>query len=147
MISIKYTNPNPRYKPYQVYQQQPVKSYYQPPAVVQTQLSIAAIRAAKVGITTDEWQRRDAIVRALSEECKWAFMDQFYPFNLEYYRKYGKCVFVNKAKTYQDLDHDDWPANDTPLIFTARALAPIDTEDRAPFICNLGFMQKDIPTE
>ena len=111
----------------------------------QSQLSLAAIRPAKLNITTMEWQRRDAIIRRMAHECKLTFMDTFYPPTLEDYITYGKCVYVGKPVSYAECDSEEWPLNDSPLLFSAKSLN--ENGETENFLCNLAFMQKDMPKE
>ena len=131
------------------------KRYYTPPVVVphhkppviypfpHTALAQATVRAARLNITTMEWQRRDAIVRKMSGECKYNFMDVFYPPTLDDYITYGKCVYLGKPQSYAECDGDEWPTNDAPLLFSAQSLG--DDGEKNNFFCNLAFMQKEMP--
>ena len=110
-----------------------------------TTLSVAVVRAARLNISTMEWQRRDAIIRKLAAECKYNFMDTFYPPTLEDYITYGKCVYIGKPTTYAECDGDEWPVNDAPLLFSAQSLG--DDGQKENFFCNLGFMQKEMPKQ
>ena len=110
-----------------------------------TPLSVAATRAAKIGISTNEWQRRDEIVRRISDKCELIFMDQFYPSTKAFYEQYGKCAFLSKPGSYEYVDKEDWPESDDPMIFTVRPLAPKDG-NQGHIFCNLAFMRKDEPT-
>lgn len=127
---------------------------YAPPVVVvppkvttypfpHTHLAQATVRAARLNITTMEWQRRDAIVRKMSGECKLQFMDTFYPPSLDDYITYGKCVYLGKPTSYAECDGDEWPTNDSPLLFSAQSLG--EDGEKNNFFCNLAFMQKEMP--
>lgn len=145
MISViypnKYDNGVKRYVPPITYiPNTPKVTTYPYPS---TQLSQAAIRAAKINITTIEWQRRDEIVRAMARQCNLNFMDTFYPPTLDDYIKYGKCVYLGKAQAYAEIDTDDWPKTDSPLIFSAQSLN--DDGEKSNFCCNLAFIQKEMP--
>lgn len=109
----------------------------------QSALSIAAMRAAKLGISTAEWQRRDDLVKKLAAECKMNFMDTFYPSIFDEWVKRGKCVYLGKPSTYAEIDADTWPANDNVLVFSARSI----DGDTTPFVCNLKFMTPEVPVE
>jgi len=110
----------------------------------QSQLSIAATRAAKIGITTAEWQRRDELVRALAKECTLEFMAPFYPSVYSEWLKRGRCVYVGKPSSYAEIDNDEWPENDNVLIFHARSM---NGGDASIFYCNLAFMSQEIPKD
>lgn len=108
-----------------------------------TPLAEAITRAAKLGITTIEWQRRDAIVRRLyAENSTWKFMDSFYPSIKSHYDELGMCWMVGSVKSYKEIDHSEWPADDKPMIFSARP-----ARGGTDFVCNLAFMSKEIPTD
>ena len=109
----------------------------------QSALSIAAMRAAKLGISTAEWQRRDELVKKLAAECKMNFMDTFYPSIYDEWVKRGKCVYLGKPASYSEIDADLWPANDNVLVFSARSL----DGDTTPFVCNFKFMTPEVPVE
>lgn len=111
--------------------------------VTHTPLAEAAIRASKIGISTEEWQRRDSIIRKLwSENTKWFFMDDFYPSSKKYYDEIGKCWYKGAVASYREIDHNKWPENDKVLIFSASPC-----KGGAEFVCNLEFMSKEVPTE
>jgi hypothetical protein len=150
MISTIYRAKVPRIPKYKEYVPPTTTNHY-PPVVTHptTPLAEAATRAAKLGITTIEWQRRDEHVRKLAREgsIKWGFMDEFYPCSKDYYAKYGKCVYIGSVHSYREIDHNEWPVDDNVMVFNARPIqAPIDGY-QAPFICNIDFMQKEPPTE
>lgn len=126
-------------------------SNYNPPVTPQigfvgtsnhVSLAEATTRAAKLGISTPEWQRRDAIVRRkYAENTTWKFMDTFYPSRKDIYEEVGRCWFVGAVSSYKEIDHSEWPEDDKVLIFTARPCK--GGED---FICNIELMSKTEPT-
>lgn len=157
MISLYFRNPSPPKPHYNSYNRYPI--VHTPPTTVaaqpstviqtpqQTMLGIALQRASKLGITTIEWQRRDDIVRKLYSDSlpKWKFMDEFYPSSLEWYNRYGKCVYIGAVYSYAEIDHTPWPDDDSVMIFSARPLEPKEPKDAVQFICNGHFMSKELP--
>lgn len=136
----KYANGHKRYYPPAAPSRGAVVTYPFP----QSQLSVAAIRAAKLNITTTEWQRRDGIVRSMAYACKLQFMDTFYPPTLEDYIQYGRCVYLGKPSSYAEIDNEEWPVSDSPLIFSAQSLG--EDGEKQNFFCNIAFIQKEMPT-
>ena len=159
MISATYKNPyEVRFKPHYNYQShqhhQGTPPWVTPPTPPNNVVALpaplkvhqlAVTRSVVVGITTAEWQRRNYIVETLLKECKMTFMDEFYPFNEDWYKRYGKCVYLGRVDGYYQIDKEDWPLNDHPLLFQARAVAPLNHADAVPFLCNLAFMCKAPP--
>lgn len=108
-----------------------------------TTLHEAVTRAARVGISTAEWQRRDAVVRRLfAENSTWRFMDSFYPLYKKDYEELGMCHFVGAVSSYKEIDHQPWPEDDEVMIFTGRS-----HKAGNDFVCNLKYMSKQRPTE
>lgn len=132
-VVTSYPTPTPYYP------QQQQHSHYSN----QSALSVAATRAAKIGITTAEWQRRDELVKALAKECTLDFMSPFYPSVFSEWVKRGKCVYLGKPSSYAEIDTDEWPKNDNVLIFHARSM----TGDQSIFHCNLAFMSQELPKD
>lgn len=107
-----------------------------------TTLAEATTRAAKQGITTIEWQRRDAVIRRLfSENDRWKFMDSFFPSIKEDYEELGMCWFIGAVSSYKEIDHLPWPEDDEVMIFSGRA-----AKNSNEFVCNLKYMSKERPT-
>ena len=107
-----------------------------------TTLAEATTRAAKIGITTVEWQRRDAVIRRLfSENDRWKFMDSFYPSIKEDYEELGMCWYIGAVSSYKEIDHNPWPEDDEVLIFTGRS-----AKSSQDFLCNLKYLSKERPT-
>ena len=172
MISVIYRNPKrPAYSGYVPFQQQqhqhgrggaPAWTHETKPTIpasspltlpppvaparslpTHTTLAEAATRAAKIGITTIEWQRRDAIVRRLfAENDRWKFMDPFFPSLKADYESMGMCWFIGATSSYKEIDHTPWPEDDEIMIFSGRAAKTNDE-----FVCNLKYMSKERPLE
>jgi len=85
-------------------------------------LSHATTRAAKIGISTDEYLRRSEIVKQQVRECPFRTNDIIYPPTKEEMHKYGKCLVVGRILSYGEIDHDTWPSSDLPFILTIQSL-------------------------
>ena len=85
-------------------------------------LAHAATRASKLGISTEEWLRRNEIVKDNGRNCAFRTNDTVYPPDKEQMLKYGKSLVVGRVLSYGEIDHDKWPANDLPFILTLQSL-------------------------
>lgn len=129
----------------------PPKPVYYPPVQQQTILTtsktpfedtpsyvaMATTRAAKLGISTEEWLRRDKIVRAEAQKCNLRVGDSFYPFSKEGYELYGHCHIQSMALSYQHMDGPEEEWRETPYLITARSAKANGT-----FFCTIGYMVK-----
>ncbi len=105
--------------------------------------TMADIRAKKIGITKEEWIRRDTLIRQQASACKFSFGDTFYPNLKSNFIKYGRCLVTAKVMSYSEIDKDEWPKTDNPFLITARSLRP-DMDDYT-YICTTNFLAKDEP--
>lgn len=86
-------------------------------------LADAAMRASKLGLSTEEWIRRDDIVKEQQKLCSFRTNDVVYPPDKKGMEKYGKCVIIGRAISYRDMDSsNEWPDNDNPFILTLQTL-------------------------
>jgi hypothetical protein len=102
--------------------------------------SYVATRAAAMGITADEWKRREDIVTEAYKQCVFNVGDTFYPYSYSEFEEYGACMVRGKCYTYTQMEKDEWPATDSPLIILAYSRKKNDT-----FLCNVEFMIKKEP--
>lgn len=114
------------------------------PTTPQYEAAVASA-AARLGISIEEWKRRDVVVRDLYTKCKFKWGDSFYPPTLQEYNEHGKCIIKNIVPHYMAMDKDEWPDNDFPSIITAHPMAP--EHRNYVFICTINYPQKDMPTK
>lgn len=154
MITQRYPNPLVKKQVYKYQHNQQPTVYYPPQQQQQhksgvvpfhdnKELSKAAVRASKLGISTNEWLRRDRVVKYLAAEVNLNFGDPFYPSTKEQYELYGECFFIGACNGYEELENEEWPDNDAPLIFHARSVKG----GIGSFFCNKEFICKEIPTK
>ena len=105
--------------------------------------TVAAIRASKLGISTEEWLRRDSLIKKLVLECPFRANDTFYPPNKKDFDYYGKCLVTGRVVAYNEIDHDKWPASDNPLILTCQTLD--NTKKDRIFNCTTNYPNKHEP--
>ncbi len=112
-------------------------------------LATVTVRAAKIGISIEEWQRRDAIVRreALRARGVWTFMDTVYPYSIAEYQKMGTCSYMGCVYSYMEIDQSDWPEDDDVFAFNIRPINPRSQEYSGLLICNFAYMRKEPPTQ
>ena len=94
------------------------------------------------GITTDEFVRRDNIVKQLATECEFQNGDTAYPRDKKGYTEYGAVLIVGICRTYKDFANDHkWPKNDNPMIIT---FAPLNDRKQHIF-CTTNYLSKKNP--
>lgn len=76
-------------------------------------------KANKMGISVDEFNRRNNIVRAEWTECKLREYCHYYPLDTEEKEAYGLCTVKKIYRSYWDFEKsDNWPKDDKPMIIT-----------------------------
>jgi len=82
-------------------------------------------RAAKIGISLLEWERRDKLIKDQISKAKFKFGDTVYPASQENMDMYGRCLVVNVIDSYKQCDHiERWPETDIPWMYTLKPLQP-----------------------
>jgi hypothetical protein len=158
MITQIFKNPRAKRETYKTHTTYPTV-YTPPPTNTSTSTPLAlppvvplatvAVRAAKIGISSEEWQRRDAIVRreAVRARSVWTFMDNVYPYSIEEYQKMGVCSYMGCVYSYMEIDSSDWPEDDDVFAFNIRPINPRSEEYSGLMICNFAYMRKEPPTQ
>ncbi len=153
MISQYYPSPKPKYRSQPVVLQRgsawnaqsandttPVQTVI---PSVQFGAQWAANEAEKMGITKEEWMRRNDIVVQLVRECTFRPGDTFYPCDKDEYTKYGKCAVVQRAQTYKDVCLDVWDKNENPYVITAKSFKP--EYANKTILCTTAYLSKTAP--
>jgi hypothetical protein len=100
MILIHYTNPN---KP-----PEPIWKGRNPPSHLHGGQSWGQYYANKLGVSVDEFLRRDAVFRAESKEVNFVAYDIVYPREYKQFVEMGKCTVSKVIRSYSDPDAV-WP--------------------------------------
>lgn len=99
-------------------------------------------RAALYGISTEEYMRRDKIIRQQAQECKWRVGQKLFPPNKKEEQLHGLCEVKQIYRTYHDFDITDakkWPADDKPLFVTVQ---PERCETYSLICCTPNWLQE-----
>jgi len=101
--------------------------------------SYEADRAAKRGLSTEEYRAR---VTKVFGEVRGLFLsigDTVWPTRLPDLKKHGKCIVVGVCRHYDDYGEADW--NDPPYLLSVQPL-----KDRSHTIqCSVGWVTKQAP--
>lgn len=81
-----------------------------------------AARASNCGLTLDEYERRDRVVRAASNECSFQVGDTVFSPYPNIHDTHGGFLIIGVARTYEDLKNSKWPEDNRPRILTLRSL-------------------------
>lgn len=139
MIIQEYPNPN---KPVSKFWPTVVTNSNPPGAVMGGSNHMLDYWAKRKGITVEEFQRRDAIVRAEYAACKYKKNDIVYPFSKSQLEKKGMIKVVGIYKSYDEYEDTTWNSADNAYIVTA---AYVDTGES--LFCTVNFLQIDEPTK
>jgi len=142
LIAIDYPNPNkPVSKLWPVVVGTNPNGTTPPNAVMGGTNHMLDYYAKRKGITVEEFQRRDAIVRAEYAACKYKKDDVVYPFNKATYAKKGMVKVIGLYKSYDEYEDTSWEKSDNAYIVTA---AYVDTGES--LFCTVNFLQIEEPT-
>jgi hypothetical protein len=99
----------------------PPKTYY--PSQTPTTFTTAVENSAKaLGITPEEYNRRDSLVRTMAKACKLSFGDSCFFVSPDFHSQYGPCFVSSKALCYEDIKADTWVEGSPPKILTLRSV-------------------------
>lgn len=79
-------------------------------------------KANACGLTLEEYERRDRIVREAERTCPYKVGDTIFSSYPQIHQAHGGFIILGIAKTYEDVKHDTWNNNKAPQILTLRAL-------------------------
>lgn len=79
-------------------------------------------KANACGLTLEEYERRDRIVREAERACPYKVGDTIFSSYPQIHQAHGGFIILGIAKTYEDVKHDTWSNNKAPQILTLRAL-------------------------
>jgi len=91
-----------------------------------------------LGITSQEYSRRDSIIKNLCTEFGLAVGDTCYPTTKDGYKQYDGCLIQYICKSYKDFGKEPWPKNDNPMIVT---FSPIKDPSTTVF-CTTNYLSK-----
>lgn len=139
LISIYY--PNPTLPP-----SKPRLELKNKPQLTWTGYDEAAAKGAQqLNITVEEWKRRDNVVRQMYQRFMYAIGEKFYPPTVKEYEDYGECIVQAVVDNYSNMDREDWPKNDNPLIVLASTTNANATDKQ--FYCTTNYPQKFKPVK
>lgn len=76
-------------------------------------------QAKEIGISVQEFIRRDALIKQLATEFPMQAGDSAFPVNRKDYELYGPCLIFGVCRSYKEFGFKSkWPKNDNPMIVT-----------------------------
>lgn len=97
----------------------------------------------KPPISVEEWIRRDRQVYQHYTECKLKPHDIAVPTDPHNYNQYGKCLVLNVAASYAEIQNDKWN-EDAPFVVLAQTLPEKDTEKPYNFVCTVTYLNPNV---
>lgn len=79
-------------------------------------------KASALGITVDEYDKRDRIVKEAARVCPYKVGDTIFSSYPNIHEKHGGFLIIGIANSYEDIKLDKWEDNKKPQILTLRAL-------------------------
>ena len=116
----------------------PVYPVAAPAASVQTGIKEAE-RAAKRGLSIEEYRARVVLVMQAQNGCSFQVGDTVWPIQSRESKKMGQCIITGFCRHYDDYGEVDW--NDPPFLLSVQSLA-----DKSKSVqCSIGWVTKTRP--